>query len=598
MHKFSCAVYVVEPDLASACILLNLQDLRPWRHRLRMFAGPTAQGDFETALESHSNWDLPATMVGERIEQRAALDLAAATARVTQKRAHRDAAAASETQAHYGQITRDEWAKRFEEASEGRRRLKVMGMTSRYTTVLQYSMEELGAAVRAAGHEFVLCKEPDDQSANVGEVQAICEHKPDLLMTISRLRSENPRLPKNVPALCWDQDNLPCMRSEAARKALDAFTYVAGAGAWQGYQDLDWPRRNCILAFLGAATHRYHNGPPDEALIAKHRCTFSYTSNASGSPESLVEELRRSYAAGSRVQALFDRALREVLTRAKNGYAWDSAHIAIFLDEVIAAGNYPVPAAARVEIIMHLRSISDRAFRHVALEWVAEYCEKKGKTLRLYGKGWEGNPRFAKFAAGFLEPGEELRAVYRASEINLQIIETGFLHSRALDGLAAGGFFMYRLAPEARDLDGTEAARVIMTQRALDTGCVTYGQLDASTDPLIVAAWAYARSVIRLGKPEERCRMLDIWKAAPSEERQVPHLNEITFEGQTQFNEMADRYLVDAELRANVASRLREVVVERFSYDARWRQFVSGIASGMRSAADEAMALETQHKAA
>ena len=64
---------------------------------------------------------------------------------------------------------------------------------------------------------------------------------------------------------------------------------------------------------------------------------------------------------------------------------------------------------------------------------------------------WENNPRFAKFAAGFLAPGEELRTVYRASEINLQIIETGFLHSRALDGLAAGGFFLYRLAPEARE---------------------------------------------------------------------------------------------------------------------------------------------------
>jgi hypothetical protein len=295
---------------------------------------------------------------------------------------------------------------------------------------------------------------------------------------------------------------------------------------------------------------------------------------------------------------LFDQVVREVLTRAKNGYAWDSARIAILLDEVIKAGNYSISAAARAEIIMHLRSISDRAFRHVALGWVADYCEKKGKTLRLYGKGWETNPRFATFAAGFLEPGEELRTVYRASEINLQIIETGFLHSRALDGLAAGGFFMYRLAPEARDLDGTEAARVIMTRRAMETGCVTYGQLDASTDPLIVGAWAYARSVIRLGKPEERCRMLDIWQAAPSEERQVPHLNEITFAGQAQFNEMADRYLADAGLRANVAAQLREVVVERFSYDARWGQFVSGIARGMRSAADEAIAVEIEHKAA
>ena len=81
--------------------------------------------------------------------------------------------------------------------------------------------------------------------------------------------------------------------------------------------------------------------------------------------------------------------------------------------------------------------------------------------------------------------------------------------------------------------------------------------------------------------------MLDIWEAIPSEELQFPSLDEITFDGQGQFNQMADRYLGNPDLRRNVAERLRQVVVDRFSYDARWREFVSGIASGLRNAADE-----------
>jgi hypothetical protein len=165
------------------------------------------------------------------------------------------------------------------------------------------------------------------------------------------------------------------------------------------------------------------------------------------------------------------------------------------------------------------------------------------------------------------------------------------MHSRVLDGLAAGGFFLYRLATEARDLDGTEKARLLMTRRAFETGCVTFGQLEASTDPLIVGPWQYARSVIQLGKPDERCRWLDIWEAAPSEETQFPDLPEITFANQHQFNEMADRYLASDDLRRSVGGRLRQVVIDRFSYDARWKQFLSGIASGLRSAA------ETQTKA-
>jgi hypothetical protein len=638
LHNFSTAVYIVEPDPVSACILLNLQDLRPWQNRIRMFAGPDALREFEDALKTHRHWDIPGTMVGEQINLRPALNLQATVAAAAQKRTQEDAALAAEVAAHYSAIPIATWAARFEEANAGKHRLKVLGMTSRYTTVLQYSMDELGEAIRAAGHDFVLCKEPDDQSSNVPEVQIIAEHKPDLLVMISRLRSENPRLPKNMPALCWDQDNLPCMRTDAARNGLDAFTYVAGAGARIGYEQLGWPRENCILAFLAAATHRYHYGPVSEELLARHRCTFSYASNASVSPEALTAELRLNYAGDHRAAEIFDRAAQTILARSKAGFAWDSKEVAQLVDscgdesayeksELAMAGraeirpltqeNRGLPpstkkddptdasharsegdslmsATVRQEMILHLRTISDRAFRHVALGWVVEYCEKNKTTLRLYGKGWESTPRFAPYAAGFLAPGEEMRAVYRASDINLQIIETGFLHSRALDGLAAGGFFLNRLAPGARDIDQTEKARLIMARRAIETGCVTYAQLDASTDPLITRGWAYARSVIPLGKPHDRCRMLDIWEAAPSEEAQCPHLNEITFESQEQFNQLADQYLAGPDLRARMAQQLRQVVVERFSYDARWKQFLSGIASGLRQSADAITAGQTK----
>jgi hypothetical protein len=450
LHGFSCAIYVVEPDPASACILLNLHDLRPWRDRLRLFVGPQAQHEFEQALEKNSHWDLPGNFLSECISARPALDLQAATKTVANIRAQRDAALSSVIKAHYSAITLEEWANRFEAAEAGRKKLKILGMTSRYTTVLQYSMDELGEAIRSAGHEFVLCKELDDQSASVPEIQVIHDQKPDLLITISRLRHENSRLPKNVPALCWDQDNLPCMRTDATRQSLDAFSYVAGLGALQGYEQLDWPRQNSILAFLAAATHRYSNAPASAELLEKHRCTFSYTSNASGSPESLFEESRRAYEKDARLLAFFDRVAGKILSQANTGYAWDLARLTRCFDESCQHEPAQIPPAVRQAMISHLRSLTDRAFRHVALGWVVEYCQKHNATLRLYGKGWESNPRFAEYAQGFLPPGEEVRAVYQASDINLQIIETGFLHSRALDGLAAGGFFLYRLAPEAR----------------------------------------------------------------------------------------------------------------------------------------------------
>jgi hypothetical protein len=585
LHDFSCAIYIIEPDFVSAAILLSLHDLKPWANRLRLFVGPQALDDFQNAMQHRLDWDIPANMVSERISPRPALDLQTTVAGITQARNRFDAVRLIELEAHYGAISLHQWADRFEAAARGGQKLKVVGLTSRYTTVLQYSMAELGEAITAAGHEFILCKEPDDQSANVPELTTISAEKPDLIIMLSRLRSENPRLPRNIPCLTWDQDNLPCMRTPAAREGLNPMTYIAGLGARLGYEELGWPRENCILTLGASATHRYHNRPAAHALLEKHRCTFSYTSNASGTPRSVVEQCRGAYQKSPALLQVFDEIVEHILATSEAGRAWDTAHIQQLLDEHLATARQAITTNNRREMIMQLRGISDRAFRHVALRWVSDYCKRNQKTLRLYGNGWEQHPEFALYAAGFLAPGEDMRALYQATDINLQIIETGFIHSRVLDGLAAGGFFLSRFAPEARDLDHTQAARTAMTRRALETGCVTFSQLDASTDPLIADAWAYARTVIPLGAPNERCRMLDIWAAYPSEEFLFPELDRITFGDEGQFIEMADRYLADADERCALAAGLRQTVLDQFSYDARWRQFVSGIAAGMRQAA-------------
>ncbi len=593
-HNYSCAVYVVEPDPIAACILLTLHDFRPWSGRLRFSIGVESKQHLAVSLRTNGHWALPAHRIAERFQNRPESDLESVIASAAETREKERVRLRLDVDAWYSRYTAADWAHRFNAASAGRRTLRVLGITSRFTTVLQYSLEELADAVRAAGHEFQTCMEADDQSHEVPFVAAIAAFRPDLVVAISRLRYENTELPANVPFLCWDQDNLPSMRTAEAGRSLDALTFIAGYGARWGYERLGWPRRNCILAFQAAATHRYHNRPVDESLLQKHRCTFSYTSNASGSPESLLAEHLNYFQSVLAAKAVYERAAAELLPSARTGQVWDTVRAAQLLDAVLRTHPATIEAGIRSEMVIRLRQLSDRAFRHVALGWVADYCESRDKTLRLYGSGWENHPRFASYAAGFIKPGEELRAVYRASEVNLQIIETGFLHSRVLDGIAAGGFFLYRLAPEARDLDNSEQARVAMTRRAFETNCVTFGQLDASTDPIIVGPWAHARAVIPLGKPDEYCRMLDIWQAISSEEFQIPGLDQITFDGRAQFEILADRYLADPELRASVAASFRQNVVENHSYDTRWRQFLSGIATGLNESTNQAVGQTSQ----
>src|SRR5438045_628703 len=83
------------------------------------------------------------------------------------------------------------------------------------------------------------------------------------------------------------------------------------------------------------------------------------------------------------------------------------------------------------------RRVIDRVVRHQTLEWGSRWCDGHGKTLRIWGDGWATHPTLGKHAAGVALPGAQAEAVFRSSVVNLQIIETGVLHSRLLDGWAA-----------------------------------------------------------------------------------------------------------------------------------------------------------------
>ena len=164
--KYSCAIYVLEPDPAMICILLHLHDLTRWGPRLRFFVGDDPVGQMCNALTERPHWMLPAALISNRLAARSPLDIQSTLTAVAEERRQREESLLDEARRHYEPLTPAYWSARYDDALSGGKPLKVMGVTSRFTTVLQYSMDELGAAVRAAGHEFILAKEVDDQSSD------------------------------------------------------------------------------------------------------------------------------------------------------------------------------------------------------------------------------------------------------------------------------------------------------------------------------------------------------------------------------------------------------------------------------------------------
>ncbi len=231
--------------------------------------------------------------------------------------------------------------------------------------------------------------------------------------------------------------------------------------------------------------------------------------------------------------------------------------------------------------------VADRAFRHQTLNWVADFVHSTGRTLKLYGAGWDTHPQFSRFAAGPAAQGRQMHAIILATRINLQIIGTGSVHSRLLDGLAAGGFFMFRRTDHDR-ADRTHLALLAVVARyVFQNEIQSFAALDAARDPDVKKAWsalasAYRTQMLRTGLSEAiTLRGLSTVHQLPHPSELLPELADIGFDTREEFVRKATAFLQDDPRRRSLATTLRSKTCEHFSYDTRWKSFIEHIAHNL-----------------
>ncbi len=589
--SYSCPFYIFEPEPSAIAMLFHMHDLTQLiaGPRLRWFVGNSEEAviaDFRAALEKNLAWTLPGTVVRCTLLERPPIGIQSEIAHVQADREARRQSTREQIAAHYAGKTPATWRERFNQAlAPGTAQpLRVLGRTSRFTTVLQYSMAELQAAVRQAGMEMEVAIEPDDQSLEDPWLELIASFKPDLIVQISRMRYENPQLPANIPFLTWDQDNLVCMRTPQATASLDALTFVAGHGALHGYLHMNWPLRNVIFCHLAAATHRYQPRPVTSDEQAQLACDFSYVSNAAASPTALRDQHLQRFGEGA--VPVFAAACDLMLSNPLDplGFPWNEVSVRTALRQIAADRRIGLPDETLRELLLSALLVADRAFRHETLQWVSDFCSSAGKSLRIYGSGWETHPTLGRHAAGMARQGEHLQAITLATRINLQIIGTGVLHSRLLDGLAAGGFFMFRRTLTDWNIPAFQAALEQVSRHVFAHDLQSFAALDALADPGLRSAWeqemaGYYRRDQRLSGLDERIvlRSIGIAHRLKHSSALLPELDGIAFESPAELAARAAAFLDDPAARAAATDRLRAAVVEQFSYDARWRDFVRHI---------------------
>ena len=462
------------------------------------------------------------------------------------------------------------------------RPLRVLGITSRYTTFLQHSMRDWLAAFAAMGHDTRLLIEDADHQVMTNLVYAeACEaYVPDLVLMIDHCRGETTGLPEAIPCVMWVQDHMPHIFSAKTGAAQGPLDYVLGFGRQECVDQFGYPHGRFMPARNAVNDRRFAPATIDRGGPRSFDCDVSYVGHASTPADVLLADaLARADSDDTR------RLLRDVYDRLcavydAGGCVTETAEL---LDLFHASAATHRLRIGNVDALTDLfrQRINNALFRHQALAWVAD----TGVDLHLYGNGWERHPRFARFARGPADNQGRLAEIYRGSRINLQVQPHGAVHQRLCDGLAAGGFFLVRYCPA----DVVECVYRPIWEWCVDHGVRTDDELRRRATPEILALLAElarlkGRDPFGLGVPLVTSMALSADGDYCNSARSIwPEYDQVSFDSAETLRARLGHYLNHPDERDGLAAAMRRRVVDRLTYTATTRRLLDFIAADLRA---------------
>lgn len=606
LHGASPLIYVVEPSLVAVAAALHLN---AWEElltdeRVVWCVGDDAHRAFEREIAARADAPQPGSIVASPLWQTETTGRTQEIVRTAEARnKSRAAEARSSAEAAYRDCDTAWWAERYRSALSGRGEpLRVMAVTSRYTTVLQYSTRDAMEAFSELGCRTLTLIEPDLHSfvSPTRALTAIREFAPDLVFFIDHTRrTQLQNLIANVPVVTWVQDRLNWLYDASSGRAMGALDFCMGHGADELIGKHDYPAERFMPCEM--ATHPDALLPRgDIADPPEFECDVAYATHASEPPDVLHRRMREG-PRGAHLGALIDAIYDELCGMADRGVLNGSLHLDFLIVRLAASTNTVIAPLERDEVAANFaRPLAERLLRQQTIEWAANWARETGGTLHLYGKGWEQHPQFAPFARGTIAHGRELGAAFRGAKIHLHAGCNPALHQRVFDGLAAGGFFLIRK-------HGADVAHRV--SRAIRDWIVQGGRMPGvalhkdDLPEFVRAEYAELRRYnghdpqapfVQTARHVEQYRRLFETKTVQLAGQVWPEIDRIVFSSESEFRLRLEHYLAHPEERAAVAASMRKVVLERYSYRALMDRLVRWMADQLerQAARDEESGIE------
>jgi hypothetical protein len=453
------------------------------------------------------------------------------------------------------------------------RRPRVLLLTSRFTTVLQYSTADTAEAMAKLGWETRTVMEEAAHLVAHKRVlrQSVLEFKPDLVFVIDHLRAEFDQVfPPALPFACWVQDYLPNLKNAEAAAKVGRRDFVLTTTGTEFVRNFGYPARQIIdTPNLGRVPVR----PPARTSDG---LDLAYTSNWSQTTERAVDDILAKLSVSDQMRAIGEAACARILDIYDSGGCLpvqrDVRHA---IEQAQSDCGIAIAEPALFDSVVNLfwQNLNNHLFRQQSLQWVTQIAQRRGWRLGLFGRGWKDHPQFGQFAKGFVKPGADLESLVRGTRINLHLEPYAcFTHPRLLSGLFAGGFFLVRDNPFnhlsvtlGRFLSENVDAAVETTQEARQA--IAPQRRDELEDVLLRCA--------PLGEQADTVQWVRNWQRAgllPDRGEPIPHLAEIAFADAATLEQKMERFLSDAPARTRIAQAQRDDLQSRLSYEAGLRR--------------------------
>lgn len=574
------SVYIVDPDTASVLHTLMIRDFSGENGpiesaRFHWFIGPEWVSQIRSAFLDDPYLTLPSIAIRNGLHVDT---VAKGMAEVQADVVSQEADLAELNTRYYNSLSRTTLASLF--SSTPPRPPRVLLLTSRFTTVLQYSTRDIADAMENLGWETQILIEPTPQHALTALAirRAVASFKPDVVLTIDHLRDEPGLLfPPSLPFICWIQDDLPNLISPKAAGSIGYRDFILTCAEDHYSFNLGYPRRQCIhlekLTRLPSLPAAWSNTGNDLVFV----------SNASSPPQQIIESYADETASSPMLMARIRACGRKMMERYETG-----GHIStvqqlrpLFAAAETETGGPLLPSLMRDQVVLRLfNGLNNALYRQQALQWVVRAASTRNLSLAIYGQGWDKNPEFASMAKGYIGYGSELEELTRRTRINLQIVPFSCLHQRLLDGWAAGGFFLVR----SHDVESLwlEWADIVdnLVPANIRSVADARAALDEKTRPRFDNLTARITEEVGMGNVAED--LVASFRDVRDELGMTafvrpPRMKDVLFHNADQVAALIDRYIDNEPLRREIVAEQRAFTAERFTYEAGMRRAIHQI---------------------